>query len=197
MGRTLNSSASIGGSGSSVTEPGTYHVQVLRSADGQSTKGNQISGCSAVLSVLAGTVQGQVGKEHSLHLFDPDMSKDEKSQDWSVKKQTAYAIAINQMAPSDLGKSVDVDFDNAEGQQFFINLEENDYNGEKSIQLAFANIYHVDDPRAKDFPRNEDAMKILPAELRKGPEYFEPLQGKPKAKKKEETRLQEADLDEL
>ena len=178
MTRTMQTSTDVGGGGTTITKAGTYHCQILQSADGQSTKGNQISGCSALLSVLAGTESDQVEKQFHLTLFDPDLSKSDSSQEWAIKKQTAYGIAINQIDPSKLGEACEVDFGNADGQQIIISIDENEHDGKKNLQLAFANIYHVDDPRAKAFPKNKEAMALLPSDFRKPEAYFQPLSKK-------------------
>jgi len=175
MNRKFQSSTDVGGEGKAITAGGTYHCSIVRSADGESTKGNSMNGCSALLTVLAGTTAGQEEKEHHLHLYDQDMSKSEAAQEWSIKKQTAYAIAINQMDPSKLGEEVELDFGSADGQQIIITLEESEYEGKKKLDLSYANIFHVDDPRAKEFPKSKDGLSILPAELRRKPEYFAAL----------------------
>lgn len=175
MGRKFQSATDVGGESSAIQKPGTYHCSITHSADGESTRGKPTNCCSAILSVLAGTESDQAEKEFHLHLYDPDMSKAESAQEWATKKQTAYAIAINQMDPSQLGGECDVEFGKAEGQQIIITLDENEYEGKKRLDLSYANIYHVDDPRAKEFPKNKEALALLPAECRKNPEYFEAL----------------------
>ena len=140
-----------------------------------------MNGVAAILSVLAGTVEGQEEKEFHLHLFDPDLSKSDSSQEWATKKQTAYAIAINQVDPSKLGEAVSVDFDGAEGQQIIINLANGeDKDGKSRLELNYANIYHVDDPRAAAFPKDKEALALLPKEFRKPAEYFDAISGKAK-----------------
>lgn len=187
MGRKLQTPTELGGESSAIQKPGTYHCSITHSADGESTRGKPTNCCSAILSVLAGTEPDQIEKEFHLHLYDPDLSKLEKEQEWPAKKQAAYAIAINQMDPSQLGNECDVDFDNAEGQQVVITLSHGQKKIEKKdgseewvedtskLKLHYANIYHVDDPRAKEFPKNKEALALLPAELRKKSEYFEAL----------------------
>lgn len=195
MTRTLQTSTDVGGSGTAIQKPGTYHCTITHAADGSSTRGKVMNGCSAVMSVLAGTEAGQVEKEFHLHLYDPDLSKSETGQEWSAKKQTAYGIAVNQIDPSKLGDSLDVDFADLAGQQLIITLEESEYEGKKRIDLAYANIYHVDDPRAKDFPKNKDALDLLPKEFRKPADFFKPLSGGKKPAK--EQRMTQSQLDDL
>ena len=181
MTRTLNTSTSVGGESSAIQKPGTYHCTITHAADGESTKGNPMSGVCAVLSVLDGTEEGQKEKEFKLHLFDPDLSKGESSQEWATKKQTAYGVAINQVDPSKLGESAECDFGEAAiGQQIIINLAESEHEGKKKLELNYANIYHVDDPRAANFPKDKEALALLPKEFRKPAEYFDAISGKAK-----------------
>jgi hypothetical protein len=39
--------------------------------------------------------------------------------------------------------------------------------------MAYCNVYHVDDPRVKDWPKDAIALGLLPATLRKKAEEFE------------------------
>lgn len=172
MPRTMTTASDLNGESSAISKAGKYHVVVIRSADGQTTKGNSITGVSAVLSVLEGE---EKEKEFHLHLFDPDMIKSESSQEWAKKKQTAYAIAIGQLNPAELGEEVEVEFV-CDGTQLVIDLEMGeDQQGKPRLELSYANLYHVDDPRVDKVAKNEQALKLIPAELRKKPEYFSPL----------------------
>lgn len=172
MARTVNTASDLNGESSAISKAGKYHVAVVRSADGSSTKGNTFGGVSAVLAVLEGD---QKEKEFHLHLFDPDMSKSESSQEWANKKQTAYAIAIGQLDPSQLGEEAEIEFV-CDGMQLVIDLEmSEDEKGKPRLELSYANLYHVDDPRVAKVPKNADALKLIPAELRKKPEWFSPL----------------------
>lgn len=179
MTRNFQTSTDVGGEGNAITKPGTYHCDVANGRDGESTNGKSINGCSAVLTALAGTEADQVGHEFHLHLFDPDLSKSDKAQEMASKKQTAYGVAINQIEPSKLGQALDVDFGaGADGQQIIITLTENEYDGKVNLQVHFANIYHVDDPRAEKFPKNQEALGYIDASNRKTAEYFTPLTAK-------------------
>lgn len=176
MTRTFQSSDDVGGGGNAIEKPGTYHCSIRDAADGTSTKGNPITGVSAILTVLDGTNADQKDREFHLHLFDPDMSKSQEAQEWAKKKQTAYAIAINQLDPSKLGQQVEIDFaGGAEGQQIVIALESNEYQGKTRLDLAYANIYHVDDPRAARFPKNKDALALIDKSNRRDADWFKPL----------------------
>lgn len=167
-----------GGDGNFLTEPGTYHCSITGVAEGEGPSGKPIDGVTIRLSVLAGTVEGQQDKEFNLCLFAPDLSASEKSQEWAKRKLTALAVATGLLSPDKLGQRFSADIRKAEGRQIILTLEEDNRDQErKYLQLSFANIYHVDDPRAAKFPKNSEALKLIPKELRKSAEYFEPLRG--------------------
>ena len=164
---------SEGGESQYLNQPGTYHCVVTRAMDGEGPKGGQIDGFTAVLSVLAGTVEGQEDKETSLVLFSPDPNGTEKSQKWARAKQTAFAVATDLIDLKNKAANADIDLDEAVGRQLIVTLELNDYNGKSNLQVAYANIYHVDDPRAKKFPKSDEALSLIPEALRHGADYFE------------------------
>lgn len=204
MTRTISTSKEFGGAGgNAVDKPGTYHFAITRAADGESTRGNPMTGASAVCVVLAGTNEDQKGKEFHLHLFDPDLKKSEAAQKIAQQRITSYGVAVNQIDPLKVGGDLNVDFGPVlEGQQFVMQLEENDYDGKKSLQVAYDRIYHVDDPRAEKFPKDKDAIALIAKEFRKSPDHFPKKEknghgngnGAPASK---QTRLTEAELANL
>lgn len=169
---------SVEGESNFLKAPGTYHCSVLEIVDGLGPKGNPISGFCIHLSVEAGTVQGQEGKETSLCLFNPDLTKSESSQVWAKRKQAAFFIATDLLQPADLGKRVRIDLQAAKNQQVVIEFEEDNRDGKNNLQLVYANIYHVDDPRAADYPKNKEVLALLPKESRHDAAYFAPLMKK-------------------
>jgi len=173
--RQFHSSEDVGGESKQLKKPGTYHCSIRQCRDGQTTSGKPINGVSAILTVLAGTESDEVDHEFHLHLFDPNLSASEKAQEWAIKKQTAFGVAINEINPADLGKGLELDFEAGEGQQIFATFDENEHNGEVNLQVSYANLYHVDDPRAAKFPKNENALKMIPKDLRKSADWFAPL----------------------
>jgi hypothetical protein len=147
---------------------------------------------------LAGTVEGQKDKTTNLCLFSPDMSKSQSSQEWSRKKQTAFVVATGLLDVGKLGQRVEIDLTKAEGRQIVLTFNENEHEGKKNIELAYANIFHVDDPRAEKFPKDKAALDIIPKALRKSKEYFEPLLKKSSnGKSQPSSRLSNDDLNDL
>lgn len=175
-----------------LAEPGTYHCVVTAVAEGEGPKGNPIDGFTVTLAVLDGTTKGQKDKQTSLCLFSPDPEKEESSQKWSRRKQQSFAIATEVLSLSKkLGGSVSVELSDAVGRQLVVAFEK----GEKYLQLSYDNIYHIDDPRAAKFPKCQEAIGIVPKELRKQAEYFAPLLKK--SDKKLESRLSKDELADL
>lgn len=175
-----------------LTQPGTYHCVVTAVHEGTTSRGKPISGFTVDLSALAGTVDGQKEKEKSLSLFNADLSRNESSQKWARKKQTAFVIAVGLLDPSKLGERVEINLQEAVGRQLVVNLEQ----GEKGLDLAYANIYHVDDPRVAKIPKDKEALGLIPKELRRGPEFFEALHGSGSGKSERKT-LSDAELNDL
>jgi len=194
MSRTYQTT-NIVAEGNYLNEAGTFHCVVNRVLDGVDQKGNPLSGFNVQFTVLAGTVEGAASKEFNLTFFDPDMSRSEGSQRWATKKQTAFFVATNLMNLQAMGEEVEIDVAFSEGSQVVIQVEKDDDG--KYLQLCWANIYHVDDPRAKEFPKDQQSLSILDAGNRKKPEYFESLTSKKTGQPQSTPRVSAEDLDSL
>lgn len=175
----------VSGGGNFLAVPGTYHFQVNNVRNGQGPKGNSIAGFTAEMTVLAGTDESQ--KDHTINLTFFNGNLNHKDQgEFARKKQAAFFIAANAMDPNTLGqKGMKVDLSKAVGAQVIATLELDDQasaEGKTFLRLAYANIYHVDDPRAKAFPRMQAAIDLIPQQLRRPESFFEKLlTSKPKA----------------
>jgi hypothetical protein len=187
----------LGGSGNYLSEAGTYHLAINHVWEGTGPKGGVIQGFSVGLQVLAGTVEDQEKKELNLTFFNPNLNHSEVAQRIRRQQQAAFLIASGLMAPADLGKRVSIDLNKAIGQQVIATFEENEYNG--ILRLRFSDIFHVDDPRAKNFPKDLDSIAMLPTEKRKGESYFAPLKAgkKTAAEQPVASSMTQSDLDEL
>lgn len=169
----------IGGTGDGLKEPGVYHMVVTEVHDGESNKGKAIDGFT--IDLVVQNDDDQKDKEFHLALFNAESSKSQESQDWSIKKQTAFFVAANLMRPDQLGTEVEFDLAKAVGHQIIIDLQAEEYEGKTNLRLAYANIYHVDDPRAAKHPKNAASLAIIPAEFRHEKDsatYFEKVLGK-------------------
>ncbi len=163
-------------SGNFLSEAGTYHFAVNAIDEAPSTKsGAAINGFKVSASVLAGTVPGQENKETGLIFRNPKYDAKDGGE-FQRKKQARFVMAIGLLdGPRPAGEKVTVDLQQARGRQFIATVEKSkNQDGKETgyVDIAFADIWHVDDPEAKAFPKNEAALKLLPASLRKKPEQF-------------------------
>ena len=170
----------IGGTGASyVDKPGKYHCQVASVDESPTSKqGQAIDGFKVILSVMHGP---ELGKQIELTLFNPNPTRDEASQEWSMKKQAAFIIAAGLATEKDLAgddeeKEVEIDLQAAKNRQICIELEVDKKNStaeRQFVQLAWANIFHVDDPRVAKWEKNVAAIQVLPASMRRDPKGFD------------------------
>lgn len=168
--------------GNFLSTPGIYHANVTQTYEGLAPPKNDgkqkpIEGFSVALDILDGTVPGQKGKTINLTFFNGKRdSKDGGA--FSRKKQAAFAIATNLITPEQLGKKVNIDLKNAVSQQVVLKLEKDEQNseGDKTyLQLSYADIWHVDDPRCESIPKLKAAIDLIPKEARRDKAFFAPL----------------------
>lgn len=167
--------------------PGIYHAMVTAVYEGtQPPKANGeakvMDGFSCTLDILAGTVKGQDGKIANLRFWNPKLTSKDGGK-FARKKQAAFLIATGVIAPDQLGKRVSVDLKNAAGQQVVLKLElgEKSDEGKQYLDLAFTDIWHIDDPRAAACPKDEKAVGLIPKEMRRSAEYFAAIAGEKKS----------------
>ncbi len=131
-----------------------------------------VRGFRAEIEILAPKEHAE--KTCNLLFANGDMSHKDKGE-FARTKQTAFCIATNLIDFTALGKSTEIDLDNAANQHVCIEIEQkadrNDPN-KHFPELRYSNIYHVDDPRAKSYPRDENALKLTGA-TRRPVEYFD------------------------
>ncbi|MEL7335879.1 MAG: hypothetical protein AAFN70_06685, partial [Planctomycetota bacterium] len=99
------------------------------------------------------------------------------------KRQAGMLLAANVLSVSDLnGDEISYDEQIARGSQALVKFKTREYekNGETktSFDVDGLHFYHVDDPRAKDYPRNTSKLELIPAKHRHDASYFEPIIGK-------------------
>ncbi len=182
----------IDGQSNFLTEPGTYHAVVIAVDEAPTSKaGVLLEGFRVEFAVLDGTVAGQKGKQFDIMFFKPKLT-DKNGGEFAKRKQARFAIATGILPRAEPGKRVTVDLQQANGLQLVVELEHQKdmTTGEptKFLQLAWANIYHVDDPAVAKVPKDATALSLLPDKLRKKPADFarQPVgqsNGKPPAAK--------------
>ena len=215
MGFELDIPEDIGGSSAYLEVGGKYHATVCvmheEKMPGQS--GNDdggfekpiAGGFSVTMEVLGGE---QADKKFDLIFWGQKFDKgdEDKGNVWSRKKQAAFAIACDLVDLSSLGKKVEVNLQDAVGSQVVVELAVEKYtkkdgNEGKKMVLVWANMYHVDDPRAKGAVMNEKLLASVPAANRHKPEYFDPIvkrkQSASSPASPSTTRVSDADLDDI
>ena len=167
-----------GGSGGFLNEPGTYHLIVDDVLDGKLSNGDSMKGFTLKLKALAGTVDGQAGNTVNLALFNAktDVDASENGKLWARRKQTACLIAGNLLTPAQLGQKVSIDIGKLKDQQLVVKFTKDE--DKKYLDLSFADIWHVDDPRAEAIPKCAEHLAFIPKTLRHDAAYFEPLLAK-------------------
>jgi hypothetical protein len=155
---------------------GTHHVACLDATDTPLDK-NNIPIPNAVarftLQVLASTnPAATAGKQWDLMLFAPKLSaKDGGAMD--RRKITRTLLAFGLMREDQVGQKVSVDLAHAKGRQCIVTLDINKQEGKDDrLQLHYDDLWHVDHPDAKNFPKDAKALGLMPKELRRDPASF-------------------------
>lgn len=157
--------------GNYLDEPGTYHLQITHVDEQPTSKGSTaIDGFRIELSVVEGP---QKDKETDIIFFNPKQSSKDQGK-WARNKQAAFLIAAGLVTEQQLGQRVEIDLKAAEGRQVIAELElgQADAKGKRFLELAWANIYHVDDPRVATAAKNAAALGLIPKSLRRDPASF-------------------------
>lgn len=168
------------GEGGTLDAPGTYHVVINEVLEGQTKKGKAIEGLTVTFEVLAGTEKGKEGKSHTESFFLPTMQDKETSAAMKLRKITAMAVAGNVLAPEQLGTEAEIPFDSMVGSQMVVKFDHQmEMDGEgnytvpsRYIQVAYSDLFHVDDPAVKAVPKNADALGLIPKEHRHNEAWF-------------------------
>lgn len=154
--------------GGFLSEPGTYHVCVTDATESPTNKSGALIDNAAfrvAVEVLAGTVAGQEHKTQDLLFFHPKAT-DKNEGAFARKKIDRFLLAVGLVSDEDKDKDLDIDITKCVGRQFVVKLE-HDEESQKFLRVAFADIFHVDDAAVKAVPKNEDALRLIPAAMRR------------------------------
>jgi len=177
---TMPNEQDIKSSPNFLAKEGTYHLQVTHTDEQPvSKKGEAIDGFAVELSVLDGDhVNGvcpEKGKKVDIVFFNPKLNATEGDIKWKRAKQGAFLIAAGLVDESKCGQDVNVELADAVNRQLVATLQfgtDEQGNKKKFLELHYANIYHVDDPRAKDCPKDAKALALVPKLQRRDPASF-------------------------
>jgi len=170
-----------GAGGAWLDKPGVYHCTISDVQENATDKDQKpLNGFKVQLSVLDGTVRDSVGcternKTFDLILFHPDPTKSESSQEWSLRKQAAFIIGAGLVTEKQLGEAVSFDLNAAKDRQVIVALNRSDRSTDTKtfLELAYADIFHIDDPRTEKFPKDAAAIRLLPPHMRRDPKSFD------------------------
>jgi len=167
------------GSGNWLKEPGTYHFIVTGvEEEPKDSNKNPLGGFRVNCQALAGTTKDQESRTFDIMFFNAKLT--EKNEGLFKRKQQArFFIATNILKDVHGQKGLKIDLQQATAQQAICTLEKGMKDGKETgyLQLAFANIWHVDDPDAASFPKCEKSLKLIPASGRRKPESFKKKNG--------------------
>ena len=176
--------------GNRLQHPGWFHATIVDVKDGLSTQGKSINGFTVEVDIMAGKADEAnvdpkeiAGKTMSLTFFAPDLSGSAEQQDGTRRLNTAFLVAANLIDPSKLGQAVEIDPLAAIRHHIVIHLrwkhQNVDVNGVETwvddkqyMQIAYADVCHIDDPQAASIPKNVAALKFIKPEHRHKPEWF-------------------------
>jgi hypothetical protein len=200
---------SLPAGGNWIDKPGTYHLVVTAVDEEPISRSKElIAGFKIDFQSLEGTVRDTEGrfteadKTIDMVFFHPKLT-DKNEGLFARQKQAAFFIAAGLMTEDQLGKKgVKIDLQAARGRHVIATLEESTSDqGKKFIRLAYADIFHIDDPRAASFPKNGKALKLIPAAHRRDPKSFKLSVSEDQAQKKDtqsqSSASKENDLDDL
>ena len=137
------------GSGNYCKVAGWYHATVATFSPGRSKKGEPIIGFT---------------------LWDPKLNASDAGKLWAAKKRTNLLLAVDAMKPSQIGGRVTLgNYEEIVSRQVCLQIDLNDGG---YAELAYADIYHVDDPACEHVPKSAPDLSVIPAELRHAADYF-------------------------
>ena len=156
--------------GRGIEQEGQYHF-VITAMDPDACKltGEPLNAWKIEVSVLDGTVRTKDGKScvykgvsDSFLLRHPCLGDNDQG-DFARKVQTRFLEVTRIIEPSEKGKQVVFDSDDAIGRQFVAHIKKSKkgYWG-----ISGADVWHVDDPTVDHVPKDESYISQIPAVLR-------------------------------
>ncbi len=172
----------VRGGGAFLEVEGTFHLKVL-DIDTQPKKADGSAMFDAAMKVsfeaLGGTVEGVNGRQFTETFWKPNLSDEPKKQDRTKAKIAWFLVAIGMREASDQGPlrfapKAAIGRQLIARTKFRTDREGNvkTFNGNPQIEIAFNDMFHVDDPTKAGVPKNAEALAAYPKEFRRSPESF-------------------------
>jgi hypothetical protein len=155
--------------GKYASKPGKYHFMITQAiANPPKKDSTPMMGCLLIdMEIVAGTDPTQVGKTFEARLWKgkPD---DKDGGEMANKKLSCLAVALGgQHVPKGKGG---IDIANIASRQIVAELAMRaGTDGKERLDISYANIFHVDDDKVKDVPKNQDFLGYIPKHLRRDP----------------------------
>lgn len=178
MARTITpvTADDLGSSGSLLQEPGFYHLLIEDIRDGKICGDQEKLIEGGGLGVRFKAIHGPHADHHLNCIFYDPQSSHKDGGKFARKKQTALLVAANVLPIESLTSEAPVSYDEnlARSQQVIAEFELGKPNdqGKRYLDISFANIYHVDDPRVKAIEKSEAHLELIPKQFRRPEEYF-------------------------
>lgn len=159
------------------TQPGCYHMVISAvHRPARNAEGMPIENALASVSCVVAAPLEHKDKLFDLTLWYPKMDAKDGGA-FGQKKNDRFLAAIGAITPEMIKSKIRINWAGLAGRQFLVKLEATEREIQKGknrgqkrafLDVAFAEFYHVDDPEAgTDYPRNEQALKMLPKSLRR------------------------------
>lgn len=155
--------------GKYANKPGKFHFMIVQAVANPAKKdGTPMMGCLQVdMEIVAGTDPTQVGKTFEARLWKgkPD---DKDGGEMANKKLSCLSVALGgQHVPKGKGG---IDIANITARQIIAELAfRPGTDGKERLDISYANIYHVDDEKVKDVPKNPEYLGLIPKHFRRDP----------------------------
>lgn len=176
--------------GKYANKPGKFHFMITGATVNPPKKdGTPLMDCLQVdMEIVAGTDPTQVGKTFEAK-FWKGKQDDKDGGEMANKKLSCLAVALGgQHTPHGKGG---IDVANITSRQIVAELAFRlDTNNKERLDISYANIYHIDDDRVKDVPKNQEYLGLVPKSFRR--ETSAPANTVAKASQTTQTTVQTA-----
>ena len=157
--------------------PGKFHA-VIQHAEENAMRGEKMVKGFMLEIAVHGTEAGkecEIGKTFKLYFANGEPTHKDGGK-FMRAKQLAALVAGNALDPSKFGQKVTIDLEGMTNHQVCVKLSLGDVqpNGKQYLDLDGASIFHIDDPRAKSFPKNAEILEHA-KNFRRDESFFDAL----------------------